>query len=323
MRRNLILLLVVFLINTACSTHIHLDFLGKEQMEEVTLVKSKAKEKILLLDIDGIISTSERPQLFRKEKNIISRIYSRLEKASQDPAVKGVILRLDTPGGEVTTSDILHNEILNFKKKTGMPVVSLMMGVAASGGYYIASASDYLIAHPSTITGSIGVISIFPNLEDLLSKIGIKVNIIKSGQMKDSGSTFRDLSKEEKKMFQAIIDSFHQKFLQVVYTSRKESIPLGDLEKIADGRIYTASQALKLKLIDEIGYFDTALKKTLSLARINQAKIISYTYFPGTKTNIYASKLNDIVRLDSDNIQKILQSLQSGFYYLWIPQLSN
>jgi len=320
MKKNVILIIVFSLLLSACAPHIHFDILGKEKIQEVTLVKSKAKEKILILDISGLISSSLNTGTFSKEGDVLSRVYYRLKKASEDKMVKAVILRLDTPGGEVTASDILYNEILNFREKTGTPVVGLMMGLAASGGYYIASACDYIIAHPSTITGSIGVISIFPNLEDLFAKIGIKVNVIKSGKMKDSGSTFRDLTTEEKKIFQDIVDELYQKFLDVVYQKRKNSLSLEELKKIADGRVYTARQAYELKLIDEVGYFDSAIKKTLDLASLKEAKVIAYTYYPGRKTTIYASSLEKSSLFERKNFEDLLRSLKSGFYYLWLPQ---
>lgn len=320
MKKNIILIIVFSLLLSACAPHIHFDILGKEEIQEVTLVKSRAKEKILILDISGLISSSLNTGTFSKEGDILSRVCYRLKKASEDKMVKAVILRLDTPGGEVTASDILYNEILNFKEKTGKPVLGLMMGLAASGGYYIASACDYIIAHPSTITGSIGVISIFPNLEDLFAKIGIKVNVIKSGKMKDSGSTFRDLTTEEKKIFQDIVDELYQKFLDVVYQKRKDSLSFEELKKIADGRVYTARQAYELKLIDEIGYFDSALKKTLALASLKEAKVIAYTYYPGRKTTIYASSLEKFSLFERKNFEDLLRSLKSGFYYLWLPQ---
>lgn len=323
MKKALIFSMALTIIIAGCSTHFHLDFLGKEQIQEVVLIKSKAKEKILILDISGIIGLSFNPGILEREASLLSRIYYRLEKASEDKMVRGVILRLDTPGGEVTASDILYNEIAKFKEKTGIPVLALMMGVAASGGYYVASACDQIIAHPTTITGSIGVISIFPNLEELFEKIGIKVNIIKSGTMKDSGSSFRDLTEDEQQVFQEVVDEFYQKFLEAVYEKRKNSISLQELRKIADGRIYTAQQAYEFKLIDEIGYFDTALDKTLSMAGLREAKVITYTYFPNTKTNIYASSLKKQSLFEEKNLKEIFQSLKSGFYYLWLPQLTN
>ncbi|NIM90891.1 MAG: signal peptide peptidase SppA [Candidatus Aminicenantes bacterium] len=317
-------LILILALLSGCSPHIHIDFLGKERIEEVELVKSKAKEKILLVDIEGIISSMVSPGFFAREGDLLSQVYYRLEKASKDETVKGVILRLDTPGGEVTASDILYNEILKFKEKTGLPVVGLMMGVAASGGYYVASACDFIIAHPSTLTGSIGVISVFPSLQELLSKVGIKVNVIKSGQMKDSGGFWRDVTEEEKKVFQTIIDDYFQKFVEVVYQNRKESLTREELARIADGRVYTGTQALELKLIDELGYFDQALKKTLSLAALREAKVIAYTYYPQLKTNIYAQGLKEpsLSKNTSIDYENLLQVLKSGFYYLWLPQLA-
>ncbi len=322
MRKNLGLIILITFLISGCAPHFHLDFMGKERLEEVVLIKSPAKEKVLILDVSGIISSTVNPGLFARESDILSKVYYRLEKAAEDKRVKAVILRLDTPGGEATASDILYNEILKFKQENKIPVVGLMMGVAASGGYYIASACDYVIAHPSTVTGSIGVISIFPNLEELFSKIGIKMNVIKSGEMKDSGSAFRDMTEDEKKIFQAVIDEFYQRFVEVVHHRRKDSLSLEEIKKLADGRIYTAGQALESKLIDEVGYFDTALKKTFSLASLKEANVIAYTYYPSRKTNIYATNLENPSFLERTKIEDLLPYLKSGFYYLWLPQVS-
>ena len=312
--------LLCIVIMTGCSPHFHLDFLGKDQISEVTLIQNESKEKILLIDVSGVIATSLDVNILAREKNILSSIRYRLEKAVEDRWIKGIILRIDTPGGEVTASDIIYNEIQLFKEKTGVPVVVLGMGIMASGGYYIASAADYIITHPTAITGSIGVISIFPNIQELFDKIGIQVNIIKSGKMKDSGSSFRDMTAEEEAVFQSVVDELYQNFLNVVLESRKELLSREQLKGIADGRIYTAGQALELKLIDEIGYFDRAFEKTKQLASIRNAKVMTYTYYPKSKTNIYASTSDSLSLSKSDDIQKILPSLQAGFYYLWLPQ---
>jgi protease-4 len=314
---------LVFLpfIFSSCAAHFHLDFLGKDKIEEVVLIKSPVKEKVLLLDISGVISSSSNRGILEREGDVISYVYYRLKKASEDSLIKGVILRLDTPGGEVTASDIIYHEILNFKKRTGIPVLALMMSVAASGGYYIASACDQLMAHPSSLTGSIGVISIFPNLDGLMDKTGIQVQIIKSGKLKDSGSPFRKMTEEEKKIFQDIIDEYYQNFLQAVYENRKDYITLENLNKLADGRIFTASQALKARLIDEIGYFDTALEKVLELSSLREANVVTYTYYPKQKTNIYAMQLKGPSPFEGESIKEMIQPLKSGFYYLWHPQL--
>jgi protease-4 len=320
MKKFLIPLLLIMTALAGCSPQIHLDFLGQEKLAEVILAPGPAKDKVLMIDVEGVISSVINTSLFSREKNAVSRVYERLERAAQDPLVKAVILRLDTPGGEVAASDMIYHEVLKFKEKTKKPVIGLMMGIAASGGYYIASACDYIMAHPTTLTGSIGVISIFPNFGDLMAKVGVKVNVIKSGDAKDSGGPFRDMTVEEKKLFQAIIDEYYQDFLNVVSGNRKDRIAADDLRTIADGRVYTAPQALKLKLIDEIGYFDDAYKKTLSMAGLKAGRLVAYTYYPLSKTNIYAGQLGDFSPLDKKVLESYLAVLKTGFYYLWLPQ---
>ena len=320
MKKLLIPLLSIISILSGCSPQIHLDFLGQEKLSEIVLVPGPEKAKVLVIDVDGVISSSAGGGLLAREKNAVSRVYLRLERAAADPAVKAVILRLDTPGGEVTASDIIYHEVLAFKEKTRKPVVGLMMGVAASGGYYIASACDVILAHPTTLTGSIGVISIFPNFGELMAKVGVKVNVIKSGEAKDSGGPFRDMTVEEKKIFQSIIDEYYGDFLSAVAANRKDRIPAAELRAIADGRVYTARQALELKLIDGIGYFDDAFGRTLSLAGLKTARLVSYTYYPQTKTNIYASQLGEFSPLDTKVLESYLAILKTGFYYLWLPQ---
>jgi protease-4 len=320
MKRMAFLLLAVAAALAGCSPHIHLDFLGKDSLQEIVLMPGPAREKVLMIDVEGLISSVGDASPLSREKNPVSRVFERLERAAADPLVKAVILRLETPGGEVTASDIIYHEILRFKERTGKPVVGLMMGVAASGGYYIASACDVIMAHPTTLTGSIGVISVYPNVESLMSKIGVKVNIIKSGGSKDSGSPFRDMTEEERKIFQAINDEYYQGFLKAVSRNRKERISSSDLRAIADGRVYTAPQALELKLIDGIGYFDDAFGKALSLASLRTARLVAYTYYPKSKTNIYAARLGDYAPPEAKMLESYLGALRTGFYYLWLPQ---
>jgi protease IV len=320
MKKIAILLSAVLAALPACSPQIHLDLLGQEKLAEVVLLPGPAEDKVLMIDIDGTISSALDTALFSRETSAVSRVFERLGRAARDPRVKAVILRIDTPGGEVTASDIIYHEILRFKERTGRPVLGLMMSVAASGGYYIASACDVIMAHPSTLTGSIGVISVFPNVESLMAKVGVKVNIIKSGPAKDSGSPFRDMTEEEKKIFQGVIDEYYEGFLAVVARNRKDKVPAEKLRSIADGRVYTAPQALKLGLIDAIGYFDDAFGRARDLASLKAAKLVSYTYYPKTKTNIYASRLGDLSPLDAKVLESMLAVLKAGFYYLWLPQ---
>jgi protease-4 len=320
MRKAIVLPAVLAAALAACSPQIRLDLLGEDRLQEVVLLPSAAREKVLMIDIDGTISSALETGFLAREKSVVARVFERLERAAADPLVKAVVLRLDTPGGEVTASDIIYHEVLRFKERTGRPVIGLMMSVAASGGYYIATACDVIVAHPSSLTGSIGVISIFPSLESLMAKVGVKVNVIKSGPSKDSGSPFREMTEEDRKLFQVIIDEYYEGFLEVVARGRKGKVPASDLRTIADGRIYTAPQALKLGLIDSIGYFDDAFGQAKDLAALKSAKLVSYTYFPKTKSNIYATRLGDFSPLDAKVLESMLAVLKTGFYYLWLPQ---
>ena len=313
--------LLVGMVLMAAGCTFRVDFLGEDRMQEVVLMKNPAKEKVLVVDIEGMISTLAPGSVFNREGDVLSQVYARLQRAGEDELVRGIILRLDTPGGDVTSSDILYREVLKFKKRTGLPVVALMMGVAASGGYYVASACDAIIAHPSTITGSIGVISLFPDMEGLLSKVGVKIQVIKSGELKDAGSPFRNLSEQEQRLFQGIIDELYERFLDVIHEKRKDVLSLEEIRDLADGRVYTATQALKLKLIDEVGYFDEALARVFSLARIASARVVAYTYYPKRQSNLYASKMENPSLFDQKSIADALPTLRSGFYYLWLPQM--
>lgn len=321
MKKAILLAPVLVAALAGCSPRISLDLLGEDKLQEVVLAPSPAKDKVLMIDIDGTLSAALETSFLGRERSVVARVFERLDRAAADPSVKAVILRLDTPGGEVTASDIIYHEVLRFKERTGRPVIGLMMSVAASGGYYVASACDLIIAHPSTLTGSIGVISVFPSVEALMAKVGVKVAVIKSGQAKDSGSPFRDMTEDDKKLFQGIVDEYYEGFLAVVAKGRQGKIKEADLRTVADGRVYTAPQALKLGLIDGIGYFEDAFGKARDLAGLERAKLVAYTYFPKTKTNIYATRLGDFSPTDAKVLEAIAGALKTGFYYLWLPQL--
>jgi protease-4 len=321
MKSIIILLIGAALFWSACTPQIHLDFLGKQKLQEVVLVKSEKSEKIVVLDLFGTIQTKNDTGMLSREGDPVSRIYYRLETAARDPQVRGIILRLDTPGGGITASDIIYHEILRFRQKNQIPVVALMMGVAASGGYYVASACDYIIAHPTTITGSIGVITILPDFNRILSKFGIELNVFKSGRMKDSGSPYRKMTSDEKAYFQTLIDAMYKRFVGVIHHGRKDKLSIEEIETLADGRIYSAQKALELRLIDEIGYFESALKKILLLAKLEQASVIAYSYFPLRKTNIYARPglEENPLKVEVKGLDYILPTLKPGLYYLWLP----
>lgn len=182
----------------------------------------------------------------------------------KDPSIKAIVLRIDSPGGAVAPSQEIYEEVRKAvaKKK----IVVSMGSVAASGGYYIASPATRILANPGTLTGSIGVIMEIPNLEGLMNKIGIKTEVVKSGRHKDLASMFRGLKKEDREILQGVLDNVHEQFIIAVSDGRK--MLREDVKRIADGRIFTGEQALKIGLIDELGNLEDAVKSAAKLSGI-------------------------------------------------------
>lgn len=285
------------------------------------VIGGKGKDKVLLMDISGMIFDKEEQDLIglKTMPRLTARIKEELDKASEDEKVKAVVLRINSPGGTVTTCDIINHEIRNFKKKTGKVVVAELMDVAASGGYYIAVASDRIAAHPTSITGSIGVVAYMVNASGLMEKIGIANETIKSGDKKDIGSPLRPMTPEERDILQGIINNLYNRFLDAVAEGRK-AIPRDELKKIADGRIYTAEQALGLKLIDRIGYLDDAIEIAKNEVGIKEAVIITYARPGSYKSNIYSGlDMPSVINLVNIDAGSFFGSLGIRFMYLWMP----
>jgi len=210
-------------------------------------------DKIAIVEVKGMITQS-------------SGVIEELQQYLADDGVKAIILRIDSPGGGVGPSQEIYREIMRIKSNSKRKVVTSMGSVAASGGYYIASASDLIVANPGTITGSIGVIMQFSNFEELLKKIGVKGVVLKSGEHKDIGSPFREMTPEEKRIMQEVLDNVHQQFIQAVADGRK--LDRSKVAQIADGRILTGEQAKSLGLVDQLGNLQDTIDITAKLAGI-------------------------------------------------------
>ncbi len=208
--------------------------------------------KVALVRLEGPITGS---------KNIIDEI----KEYAKDRSIKAIVLRIDSPGGAVAPSQEIYEEVRKTAAKK--KVVVSMGSIAASGGYYIASAATRIIADPGTLTGSIGVIMELPNVEGLMSKIGLKTEIIKSGKNKDMGTPFRTMKPEERKILQDVMDNVHEQFIRAVAKGRKMKIE--DVRKIADGRIFTGEQAMANGLVDQLGTLDDAIRTAAKLAGIS------------------------------------------------------
>ncbi|MFQ5716301.1 MAG: signal peptide peptidase SppA, partial [Nitrospinales bacterium] len=182
------------------------------------------------------------------ETGMVERIREILKKAEKDDEIKALLLRINSPGGTVTSSDIIYHDLKTFKKKKNVKIYAAFMDLAASGGYYIAMAADRIIAHPTSITGSIGVLALKVDLTKLMKKVGVDMEVVKSGDKKDFMSPFRPFTETERKLFQKSIDEFHQRFVETIAKNRR-GLDLPDVEALADGRIYNARQALENKLV--------------------------------------------------------------------------
>ena len=283
------------------------------------VVEGDGTKKILLLDLSGAISEQEKSDGLLKgsSPSPVSRIRESLQKAEQDKNIAAVILRINSPGGSVTASDIIRHDIMEFKKRNKIPVVACIMGVGASGGYYAATAADEISAHPTAITGSIGVILMKFNVVGLMGKLGVEEQTIKSGDKKDILSPFRRATPEEEKLAQDIINQFYGRFLDVILARTGNTLSRDELRKLADGRIYTAGQALQARLIDKIAYLDDVISGLRKTIGDEKARVVSY-YRPGSyKGSIYAdAEAKDGLTVFFSGVN----SFSGGsFMYLWQP----
>lgn len=234
---------------------------------------------ILLIIISSVIvilhkniPLGEKVALIRIEGPIIDskETIDELKGYVKNPSVRAIVLRIDSPGGAVAPAQEIYEEVR--KAVTKKKVVVSMGSIAASGGYYIASPATRILANPGTLTGSIGVIMEIPNIEGLMNKLGVKTQIVKSGEHKDIASIFREIKKEEKMILQNVLDNVHEQFIKAVAEGR--NMLQDDVRKIADGRIFTGEQALKAGLIDEIGNLEDAIKVAAKLSGIKGEPVV-------------------------------------------------
>jgi protease-4 len=227
---------------------------------------------LLFVILQKNIPFGERVALVRVEGMIIDSkdTIDEIKEYAKDPLIKAIVLRIDSPGGAVAPAQEIYEEVR--KAVTKKKVVVSMGSVAASGGYYIASPATRIIANPGTLTGSIGVIMEIPNLEGLMSKLGIKTEVVKSGRHKDMASVFRGIKKEEREILQEVLDNVHDQFIIAVAEGRK--MLHDDVKKIADGRVFTGEQALKAGLIDELGNLEDALQAAARLSGIKGEPVV-------------------------------------------------
>lgn len=300
---------------------------GHRQALVETVVDGQGRPKILLLDVTNVITDTPTRHAFGlvEEESTVARVQSELKKAAEDRRVRAVVLRINSPGGGVTASDQVYAELLRWKREHGVPVVASLGDLAASGGYYVACAADWIVAYPTTVTGSIGVILTNLNVEGLLGKVGVRNETFKAGQHKDMLSPFRGATPEERRMIQDILDSLHGRFVAVVRDSRPrlDTAHLGDL---TDGRIFDATQAQKAGLVDQVGDLRAAIDVARKAAGVEEARVIMYHRGGDeARENIYSATRPLTAGGDVQvNLLPVdVGALGTGprFMYLWAPGL--
>ena len=303
-----------------------------------TVVRGREGPKILLLDIDGVISGAEIAPIFfgLGATSMVSRVREVLDHAREDDEIRGVLLRIDSPGGTATASEQIYTELMRFKAERGVPVVAQLLTTAASGGYYIAMAADHVQAHPTTVTGSIGVIFSSVNFAGLMEKVGIEDQTITGGEFKDAGSPFRRLTEDERSQLQSIVDDLHARFRDIVALGRPK-LTADEVATLANGRIYSAPQALANGLVDGLGTLEDAVGLIEARIGTNRSRVVSYHVARDRRRNLYTRSMpqipitgpgfaatgplrtSEFSRIAAVSLRDLLQ--QPGFHYLWWPGL--
>lgn len=302
------------------------------ELKEETVQDEKpytGHEKIAIIELEGLLADAKTGGFMQATENKLSLFTQELEKAEQDDKVKAVVLRVNSPGGTVTTADTMFQMVKKFKAKTHKPVVAMTMEVTASGAYYVCCAADRIIAHPTSVVGSIGVIFETFDATDGLAKLGIYDKAVHSGTLKEMGSPFKHQTDLERNVMQEMVDEYFSRFEAVVKETRpnvRETPPAppatqpSDYTGVFSGRVWSGKRAMELGLVDQLGMLPDALDLARKLANAPHAKAVIYKRPYGYSGSIYAST---DVKEDSKTLQLNLPGSQSllptGFYYLWKP----
>ena len=283
---------------------------------EEEYVSGGGPEKIAVVPVEGLIAPAPSTVPGTEPTSTPEGLADALQQAKEDGSVAAVVLEVNSPGGGVTASDEMHQSILDFKEQTGLPVVVSMQDMAASGGYYISTAADRIVAYETTLTGSLGVVIPLRNFSEASKKYGITQKYIKSGKFKTMSSAWNDLTPEEREIFQSIVDQEYDEFVRVIVEGR--GLPEERVREIADGRLYSGEQAKELGLVDSFGGLDEAAAISRNLAGVEEATVVRYVQRP-----TFAETL--LVRLAPEESEALKIAEEAGLtlepkpYYLYLP----
>jgi protease-4 len=294
--------------------------------------KAGTAEKVAMIEVEGMLMNARVGGLFQAQENRVSLFAQQMRAAARDPAVKAVVLRVNSPGGTVTASDTMYEIVKEFRRKTNKPVVAAAQEVCASGAYYVACAADKIVAQPTSVVGSIGVMMNTMEFEGALSKLGIRADAIKSGPLKDMGSPYRTMGEPERAVMQEMVDEYFTRFIDVVSANRtvgepRPSLPLEeDYRGVYSGRVFSGLRAVELGLADQAGGLGDAITLAKQLGKARGAKVVMYKRPYGYGGSIYASS-DPVPRPKAEGERNVVQLelpnsrlfLPGGFYYLWEP----
>lgn len=305
---------------------------GAQRIDETVVIGDGGSNRVAMIDVSGLLINARRRGLLDAGENPVASLTESLNAAAADSRVKAVILRLNTPGGTVTASDAMYREVMRFKQRTGKPVVTMMMDVTASGGYYLACGTDRIVAYPTTITASIGVIVQTVSFKPLMDRWGIAAEAFTSGPNKAAGSPLETMTDEHRAIFRGLVDDFYQRFTALVRENRP-NIPADKFAMVTDGRIVTGVDALELGLVDELGDVYDAWAAAKKLAGVRHADLVRLHREGQTVRSVYAdSPVGGAgegagaggvtqVNLMQINLSGEADAATAAFLYLWRPGL--
>ena len=327
-RRYLIVLIGILLVGAlvlpGCIVIPVGDLLKPPPLVEMVVEKGDgvfSRAKIALIDINGTITGQSVESLAFRQENTLHEVQQRLDRVEADPEVVALVLKISSPGGEVTACDVIRQELLQMKKRKNIPIVACIVETGASGGYYIASAADTIIAHPTAVVGSIGVILQTFNVKGLFDKIGVKTETVKSGTFKDLASPFREVTNAEREVLNDVVQELHGRFVDVVDEGRPNLDREGVVE-LADGKVYSGKRAEALGLVDANGYVDDAVAEARRRSGVSGAALIRYTRAGRPGNSLYAVTGPDTPTRAAGGMSLHVDAGMlptTRFLYLWVP----
>jgi len=280
-------------------------------------------DKIAVIDVDGVLINAREKSLWGWGENPVSLFVEKLDRAGADPNVRAVIVRINSPGGGVTASDIMYERLMRFRRERRAPVLAVIEDVGASGGYYVACGADEIMAHRTSVTGSIGVLVQTVSFAGTMVKLGITAEAIVSGPRKAIASPLMPLDPEDRKILQGIVDTFYARFLKVVDEGRPK-LNAEQVHALADGRVYAGEAALANGLVDALGTMDDAVARAKARSGAKRVKVVMYHRALGHRANVYSGATAPPAQVNLVNLSVpgLLDLTRPQPLYLWTGRMT-